>query len=60
VQIDLFATPPVAEHVEVSALESWVAALNPDDLNAREALEALYELKKLVKSTTRNSELQTS
>jgi DNA mismatch repair protein MutS len=60
VQIDLFATPPVAEHVEVSALESWVAALNPDDLNAREALEALYELKKLVKSTTRNIELQTS
>ncbi len=60
VQIDLFATPPMTEHVEVSALELWVAALNPDDLNAREALEALYELKKLVKPTTRNSELQTS
>jgi DNA mismatch repair protein MutS len=30
-----------------SAVEAAVAALNPDNLSPREALEALYQLKKL-------------
>jgi DNA mismatch repair protein MutS len=46
-QVDLFATPPAAESVADSAVEAWAKALNPDELSPREALEALYQLKKL-------------
>ncbi|MDP3821724.1 MAG: DNA mismatch repair protein MutS [Burkholderiales bacterium] len=46
-QVDLFATPPAAEAPAHSAVEAAVAALNPDALSPREALDALYALKKL-------------
>jgi DNA mismatch repair protein MutS len=51
-QVDLFAAPPTTENVADSPLESWARALNPDDLSPREALEALYQLKKLVSPAT--------
>jgi DNA mismatch repair protein MutS len=50
-QIDLFAAPaaPVAsaEPAEPSALERALAAIDPDRLTPREALDALYRLKAL-------------
>jgi DNA mismatch repair protein MutS len=46
-QVDLFAPPPTTENVAESPLESWARSLNPDELSPREALEALYQLKKL-------------
>jgi DNA mismatch repair protein MutS len=46
-QVDLFAPPPVIENTSASALESALDAINPDDLSPREALDALYQLKKL-------------
>ena len=46
-QVDLFATPPQAEAPAASAVEAALSALNPDALSPREALDALYRLKKL-------------
>ena len=46
-QVDLFAAPPVAETLAASALDVRLAAINPDALSPREALEALYQLKAL-------------
>jgi len=46
-QVDLFAAPTTTEVVATSPVETWARALNPDDLSPREALEALYQLKKL-------------
>ena len=46
-QVDLFAAPPMIETTTISAIETAVAALNPDSLSPREALEALYQLKAL-------------
>jgi DNA mismatch repair protein MutS len=46
-QVDLFAPPPAADAPTHSAVEAAVAALNPDALSPREALDALYSLKKL-------------
>ena len=46
-QIDLFATPPVAS-VEMSAVDKALGAIDADALSPREALNALYELKKLL------------
>jgi len=45
-QVDLFAPPPAADAPAPSAVEAAVAALNPDALSPREALDALYALKK--------------
>jgi len=47
-QVDLFAAPPVEAVPAASAVEAAVAALNPDALSPREALEALYALKGLL------------
>ena len=47
-QIDLFAPPPAAPSAEPSALQRELAALDPDRLSPREALEALYRLKALL------------
>jgi DNA mismatch repair protein MutS len=44
-QVDLFAPPPAAATPEPSALERALAALDPDRLSPREALEALYRLR---------------
>jgi DNA mismatch repair protein MutS len=46
-QVDLFAAPPAAEAQAPSAVEAAVAALDPDALSPREALDALYQLKQL-------------
>ncbi|MEO8121447.1 MAG: DNA mismatch repair protein MutS, partial [Rhodoferax sp.] len=46
-QVDLFAAPPAAESTAASAIETAVAALDPDTLSPREALDALYQLKKI-------------
>jgi DNA mismatch repair protein MutS len=46
-QVDLFAAPPAIEIGAASAIDSAVAALNPDAMSPREALEALYQLKAL-------------
>ncbi|MBX3658876.1 MAG: DNA mismatch repair protein MutS [Ramlibacter sp.] len=47
-QVDLFAAPPEAEAAGPSAAEAALGALNPDALSPREALDVLYQLKKLV------------
>jgi len=47
-QVDLFATPPATETVATSPIDSAIAAINPDALSPREALEALYRLKGLL------------
>ncbi|HEX5697863.1 MAG TPA: DNA mismatch repair protein MutS [Rhodoferax sp.] len=46
-QIDLFAAPAMAEVVTNSAVDIALEAINPDDLSPREALEAIYQLKKM-------------
>ena len=46
-QVDLFAPPPALAAAEPSAIEAAVTALNPDEMSPRDALEALYALKKL-------------
>jgi DNA mismatch repair protein MutS len=54
-QVDLFAAPSVqAQAVEPSAVELALAAIDPDALTAREALEALYRLKSLQPQDTPN------
>jgi DNA mismatch repair protein MutS len=50
-QVDLFAAAPAIESIADSAVEAWAKALNPDELSPREALEALYQLKKLSNQT---------
>jgi DNA mismatch repair protein MutS len=45
-QVDLFAPPPAAEAPAPSAAEAALAAIDPDSLSPREALDALYALKK--------------
>ena len=47
-QVDLFAPPPAAAPAELSAVEAQLATIEPDALSPREALEALYQLKKLI------------
>ena len=46
-QVDLFAAPPATQAPDVSAVESALAALDPDAMSPREALDALYTLQKL-------------
>ena len=49
-QVDLFAPPPAAAPMAApSAVESALAAINPDALSPREALEALYQLQQLLR-----------
>ncbi|MCZ2441924.1 MAG: DNA mismatch repair protein MutS [Burkholderiales bacterium] len=47
-QVDLFAPPPAASLAEPSRVEAALAALDPDALAPREALDALYRLKALL------------
>ena len=46
-QIDLFSAPPAPPPAEPSAIEAALAKLDPDMLSPKEALDALYALKKL-------------
>lgn len=48
-QVDLFAPPPAAEAPAPTRLEAALATLDPDALSPRDALDALYTLKKLAK-----------
>ena len=47
-QVDLFAPPPAAPLPEPSAVEAALAAIDPDKLAPREALDALYRLQALL------------
>ena len=46
-QVDLFAAPAAQMEVPASAVDQALADINPDVLSPREALDALYQLKKL-------------
>ncbi|WP_414652986.1 DNA mismatch repair protein MutS [Ideonella sp.] len=46
-QVDLFAAPAAAPVREASAVEQAMAAINPDAMSPKEALDALYRLKQL-------------
>ncbi|MEY3123971.1 MAG: hypothetical protein RLZZ573_491, partial [Pseudomonadota bacterium] len=46
-QVDLFAAPPATETIATNPLDTALAAINPDNLSPREALDALYQLKTL-------------
>jgi DNA mismatch repair protein MutS len=46
-QVDLFAAPPEAPISEQSAVDRALVNIDPDALSPREALEALYQLKRL-------------
>ena len=46
-QVDLFAAPPEAPALEKSALDIALSNMDPDTLSPREALDALYRLKKI-------------
>ena len=46
-QVDLFATPPELATPGQSAVDKALATIEPDALSPREALDALYQLKKL-------------
>jgi DNA mismatch repair protein MutS len=47
-QVDLFAAPPLTESaLQATPVEDALDKINPDALSPREALEALYQLKKL-------------
>ena len=46
-QVDLFATPAAPEGAGASPVEAALAGINPDALSPREALDALYQLKKM-------------
>ena len=47
-QVDLFAPPPVTEDSGPSPLEARLAALDPDAMSPREALDALYMLRQML------------
>ncbi|WP_313606231.1 DNA mismatch repair protein MutS [Comamonas jiangduensis] len=47
-QVDLFSAPPLpASALQATPVEDALHGINPDALSPREALEALYQLKKL-------------
>jgi DNA mismatch repair protein MutS len=46
-QVDLFAPAPTPAATAPSALEAFVATLNPDAMSPREAMDAIYQLKAL-------------
>ncbi|WP_343592797.1 DNA mismatch repair protein MutS [Paracidovorax wautersii] len=50
-QVDLFAPPPEDPGAGVSAVEAALEAIHPDALSPREALDALYQLKRLAQGT---------
>ncbi len=51
-QVDLFAPPPDLPAAELSLLEKAMDTIDPDALTPREALDALYRLKKILASST--------
>ena len=51
-QVDLFAPPVVPESAGASPVEAALAAIHPDQLSPREALDALYQLKAVMGKPT--------
>jgi DNA mismatch repair protein MutS len=49
-QVDLFAPPPPSTEAEPSALQQALDGIDPDALSPREALDQLYQLKKLARN----------
>jgi DNA mismatch repair protein MutS len=49
-QIDLFAAPPMQAEAPASAVDNALSKIDPDMLSPKDALEALYRLKKLATS----------
>jgi DNA mismatch repair protein MutS len=49
-QIDLFAAPPMQTEAPASAVDTALSKIDPDMLSPKDALEALYRLKKLATS----------
>ncbi|MDD5030142.1 MAG: DNA mismatch repair protein MutS [Rhodoferax sp.] len=47
-QVDLFASPVATEQIAASALDKWASGINPDQMTPRDALEALYQMKRLL------------
>jgi DNA mismatch repair protein MutS len=50
-QVDLFAPPPEPIDAGPSPLEAKLSQIDPDTLSPRDALDALYQLKKLLKNS---------
>ncbi len=50
-QVDLFAHPPEPIDAGPSPLEAKLSQIDPDTLSPRDALDALYQLKKLLKDS---------
>ena len=48
-QVDLFAAPALEEAQAPHPLETALAAINPDALSPREAIDALYQLKAILR-----------
>jgi DNA mismatch repair protein MutS len=46
-QVDLFAPPPLQDDVGPSPLQAKLAEIDPDTLSPRDALDLMYQLKKL-------------
>ncbi len=46
-QVDLFAPPPAVEAASASLVDKALAAIDPDSLSPRDALELVYKLKKM-------------
>lgn len=46
-QVDLFAPPPLQDDVGPSPLQAKLASIDPDTLSPRDALDLMYQLKKL-------------
>ncbi|MDP3356102.1 MAG: DNA mismatch repair protein MutS [Polaromonas sp.] len=46
-QVDLFAAPPPQAEPDATAVEKALQQIDPDTLSPREALDALYQLKKI-------------
>ena len=55
-QADLFATPQAVEPAPPSPVVAALEALDPDDLTPRQALDALYALKRLNQDPSATSE----
>jgi DNA mismatch repair protein MutS len=50
-QVDLFAAPPLSLNHGPSALDKAMQDIDPDALSPREALDLIYQLKKLAGTT---------
>ena len=53
-QVDLFAPPPKPIDQGPSAIEAHLLSIDPDALSPREALDALYALKKIQNQSNKN------